>query len=359
MPLIDLLKKVRIEGGLKTRKNIPFDQNFPIIIGDEKGYDGVTYFNSGGRSIIFEYMGRCHRVKGVDPYGILTRKVAKSKQNKITDVNVGYVCLSQPSTDHNRSRRLIFVNGKPFGVILKNEAENEKVAFEILDTEYKQNQISTPCKYVDTYKVYENEMQNLYEIPSLDSDLRLEEFNQLLRERLNKCDAKELEQKTRQIFKLYHRILTWVGWDIRMLIGNKLKPSPRSWVPQNHIISKVDGGYGIFRVDHTSTVLKEDLEAKSVMDNVFDGLEGPGFGTFTKVPTGMLIGVNYKLATGKKPKRKKPLFEQGFNYKGKVSDWKKGYGYFLKILGFSLMAGVKLHELPNPIPEYMFREALA
>lgn len=182
-----------------------------------------------------------------------------------------------------------------------------------------------------------------------------------MREELNKWNTKKLEDKAKEIFKLYARVLNWEGWNIGLLAKNKLEPTPNSWVPQNFVISKYKDGYGIFRVDHTSTRKNENYEPEKLIEKILkdsglQNLEAPTFGSYTHIPTSILIALNFEFTTGKKPKENKPLFEQAYLYQGSVKSWEKGYGCYLKIYGLAFVSGIKMIEPPEPIQEKMIKE---
>ena len=357
MALIDLLEKVRVRGRVKIKRDLPIEESLPIAITRDSG--NIQYLNSGGRNIIFQFNDRSYKMKGVDPYGLLTKKVSKSKKNKLIDVAV----FDNLEKLRKRSNLPPIQRDKPFGVLLKEDAVREKEAFEILNEKYNQFGINPPCRYYGTYEFRNGYVQNLYELPSLDSDFRLEEFDQLLRDRLNRCDANELEKKVRQISKLYARFLRLVGWNIGLCAKCGLEPSSNSWMPQNFVISKFKDGYGVFRVDHTSTKVNEKYDAKALSDKILaeaslGNLEDPTFGSYVHIPTSILIALNFKLSTGAEPSKKEPLFEQGYNYLGDLYSWKGGYDSFMKVFGMAFVSGFSHYGEPEPIQESMLREAL-
>ncbi len=357
MPLMNLLKKVRVDGRFKIDRSLSLENSLPIVIGEDESGSDVPYMNSGGRSIIFEYGGSAYRLKGVDPNGILTQKVATSGKNKILDVELFYFARKRGKVPHR-----LTVSGKPFGILSEEDAMREISVLEVLNEAYSRMGVPPPYEHARTHRFEDGNVQNLYEIPSLDSDLRLEEFDHLMKDRLNRCSLKKLENKSNNIFKLYSRFLVWEGWNLGLLARNKLEPSPNSWVPQNFVISKYENGYGIFRVDHTSTRRNEECGYEELIDKILNqsGLQtttSDTFGSYTHIPTSVLIALNFRLATGKKPKRKKPLFEQAYIYRGPVRSWERGYGYYLTIYGVAFVSGSKSRLAPEPIPEKMIRKA--
>lgn len=361
MPLTDLLEQVRIHGRVKIDRTLPLEKNLPIIIREDGG--DIPYLNSGGRSIIFNYNGSSYRLKGVDPYGILTKRVATSSQNKLIDIELHHQLYSGIAST---MPELITHRNKPFGTISKEDAMREKLAFEILSEKYRRLGIAPPAEYVATRELSSGNVQNLYKLPSLSSDFRLEEFDQLMRERLNRCDAKELESKANKIFKLYARILLWEGWNFGLLARNKLKPTSNSWMPQNFVISECGNGYGVFRVDHTSTELKGENDCNKLLEEMLSeaGLTRIGdvrFGSYAHIPMSIPIAINYEFTTNTKPNDKEPLFDQGYLFMGEVKSWERGYGYFLEVLGKAFVGGYLVvgDNRPEPIQETMFREALA
>lgn len=149
MSLKELLKRVRIEGKTKINKNLPLEKNLPIVITEDCN-GNLTYLNSGGRSIIFEYGDSTYRLKGVDPNGILTKKVALSQKNKISDVRGTYFIHKEIEKTWPPKKILI---GKPFGVLTEEDATREKIVVETLNENYKKLGFEPPYEYVGTYKL--------------------------------------------------------------------------------------------------------------------------------------------------------------------------------------------------------------
>lgn len=60
--------------------------------------DGDTVFlNSGGRGAILEAGGRLYKIKGVDPKGVITKRVAGSSKNRIPAVEDISLALCFPA----------------------------------------------------------------------------------------------------------------------------------------------------------------------------------------------------------------------------------------------------------------------
>jgi hypothetical protein len=112
----------------------------------------------------------------------------------------------------------------------------------------------------------EEAYQLLFTLPSVERDLRVWEFCQILRERLSNASRSEIQQKLKPIGRVFGRLAAWSGFAAGILACSGLLPSERSWVPQNFVLSEVDGGYGAFRVDHTSTkYIGREAATKEIM----------------------------------------------------------------------------------------------
>ena len=277
-----LLEKVRIEGRVEIAESSLLRDMLPIIYNgeaDPSNPRAVKYWNSGGRALIFEKGNTVYRVKGVDPSAKLTERVATSPKNRINNV-VSALLVAQADWNANQKEGLMHLDGKPFGVCYIEQAECEKRTFETLDKSYELLGIENPCKFLGHFdtgvevkgkKTY----QTVFRLPSIESDIRVHEWDSLLTNRLDKCSASEIAAKNQAINRLYGRFVYWAGVNVGLLASNGLLPTTASFVPQNWVIGKYKEGYGIFRVDHTSTqkvdpakALEELLKSRHHVENV-------------------------------------------------------------------------------------------
>ena len=353
-----LLDQVRIEGNIDIGSELFLKDTLPVIYEretDEKSVEAVKYINSGGRSIMFEKGGEVYRIKGVDPYGKLTHRVASSKENRMHNVKeAGIVSQFQPL---RKGEALLFGPKKPFGPFLIEQAECEANAFETLAKVYQTFGFENPCKFL-FHKDSEIKYQTAFSLPSTESDFRIHEWNSLLTERLDKCTPDEIEVKSKNIGILYGRFIFWAGVNTALLAVAGLLPIADSFVPQNWVISKYKNGYGIFRVDHTSTKTINPKEAlHSLMQEKYGAPKivnefsvYPGRVQMAARPKAFLNGTHYKFS--------EVLLTRGEILKQGVSLDETGV---LDAHNISFSGGLMavLGGLPfDPIPEEMFRDAL-
>ena len=249
----ELFEQCRVSGTIRLKEGFMRDALQVVYSGDDE--KGTTYYNSGGRSLIVERPGCAYKIHGVDPDGLLTRKVAASPKNRLRDV-VSAARIAEEQCQ-NSSNRMTY-NKKPFGVLTYDNTENAECAFDRLNSAYAHFGITPPCNILCRSRLGmkvagEEAYQLLFALPSAERDLRIWEFCQLLRERLAKASRSEIQQKLKPIGRIFGRFAAWSGFATGILASYGLLPSERSWVPQNFVLSEVDGGYGALRVDHTST----------------------------------------------------------------------------------------------------------
>ena len=264
--LKEMLEQVRISGRTSVGEGIFLRDMLPIIYSGECVDDEyLEYMNSGGRSILFKRGGRTYRVKGVDPYGELTKHVTESKKNRIHDTETA-----------EKLRRLqeggdeLMHDGRPFGVLTHKNAEQAKKAHKKLNQWYERLGIRSPCKFVcnsptDVEIGGDMTYQTLFELPSYGSDLRVREFTMLMAEKLDQLTPEEIENKSKNINRLYGRFIYWAGINTALMIKEGLLPIESSFCEQNWVVSPVRDGYGIFRVDHTSTKRTDQKTASKSM----------------------------------------------------------------------------------------------
>ena len=139
-------------------------------------------------------------------------------------------------------------------------------AFSALGEIYNSLGIENPCKalfYVDTgIEVHgQKTYQTAFQLPRVEADFRAREFNSLLTERLDQCTPDEIAAKSKNIRRLYGRFIYWAGVNAGILATQGLLPTDSSFCCQNWVISRHKDGYGLFRVDHTSTIKTSQEEA--------------------------------------------------------------------------------------------------
>ncbi len=352
-----LLERVRVDGYIGTKGEMFLNDMMPAIYRGESGpaADSVHYYNSGGRSIIFEKEGSAYRIKGVDPFGRLTKRVAKSKKNRMNDVRiVAEELASQPGTKKQLFR------GRPFGVLTYNNATNEKEACERLAHEYILFGIENPAEFLcykdtGTGRTGESVYQAAFHLPSLESDLRVNEFSGLLTERLDECSAKEIAAKSQNISRLYGRFVFWGGFNAGLFYRAGILPMADSFRPQNWVISRAGDGYGIFRVDHSST---EAADTETVYNGLMKELDGiPHIvNEFSVFPERVLVASN---PDGFLPKGQRGMkFSKILHLRDKINaDIGPMINAHKNVFGMGLYCAIK-EQHPEPISEKMFIEAL-
>lgn len=353
MSFIDLLEKVRIRGKLnQLDEGKPLEECLPLVF-TSVDESGISFQNSGGRSIIFSHRGVPYKLGGIDPHGRLTKLVAKSPRNKISDVKLAH--------DHRKqiSPSVHTFAGKPFGVYTKEGAENARRTFSMVNGEYVASRILPPCEFLEAIPMGEyngvEAYQILFKLNSLESDLRVDEFSQLLRERLNQCSVEELEARHRDVIKLYGRFCIWAGLNARILHDLNRQPTTSSFAEQNFVISRVGDGYGVLRVDHTSTV-RSDMSKEELGKYLRDADRGSGF---YMIPTGLLVAIDLSMSgmTRKERRRVTQPFEIGYNFRGPLKSNRINYPYFVGLLERAYDQGFA-HRAVEPIREEMFRKVL-
>lgn len=354
MSFTDLFEKVRLNGNLaEIQEEKPLKDCLPLVF-TSFGDSGTSSHNSGGRNVAFTHRGTAYKLGGVDPHGTLTRLVAKSPKNKLSDVQVALDKLNE-----QQGSAVLTFNGKPFGVYTKEGAENARRTFALVNGEYAASRIPPPCEFLEAIPMGEyngaESYQILFKLSSLDSDLRVEEFSQLVRERLDHCFAEELQAKRRDVIKLYGRFCIWAGLNARILADLNRKPTAPSFAEQNFVISRVGDGYGVLRVDHTSTV-KSDLSRGELVKYLRDADREQGF---YRIPTGLLIALDLAVTGMDREERRriKHPFEHGYNFIGVGKSSTNDYPYFVKLLEGSYDSGFAYRAV-EPIPEDMFRKVL-
>lgn len=106
----ELFNKARLEGRADIRES-PFPRDWIPFVYKGESRTGQSYYNSGGRSVIFERDGSSYKMHGVDPYGRLTKRVAEGGKNLTSDV-----WIAKTELIRQRKTKAKTFNGKPFGV---------------------------------------------------------------------------------------------------------------------------------------------------------------------------------------------------------------------------------------------------
>lgn len=273
-----LFDEVRVKGKIDLGNEVFLKDAPPIVYtGESDSDDSTTYHNSGGRSVLFQRGGITYRVKGVDPFGYLTERVALSKQNRIQNVRDAHDILKGELAQGVERKDLNFNNGKPFGTFFFEQAECEIEALKRLNLAYEQLGIVNPCEalfYKDTC-VEKNEKktyQTCFRLSSLEEDVRTHEYMILLAERLDQCSTSEIASKSKNIGRLFGRFIYWAGINTGIFASMGVLPIESSFYPQNWVISRYGDGYGIFRVDHTSTKLTDQNSSFNALMKEKEGL---------------------------------------------------------------------------------------
>lgn len=252
-----LLDKVRVQGNVSLNSGVFLKDLLPIIYtGEANPSDSnqAPYHSSGGRSLIIDRGSTTYRIKGCDPYGKLTQRVATSDKNRIEDVSNAY----QVARVQKSKGELLFRENKPFGVLNSDQVECERDSLRELDRLYGFAGIENPCEfmmYQDTGVVVNKKRtyQVVFKLPNREADFRVKEFEKLLTERLDECSPDEIAKKQKNIKRLFGRFVYWAGVNTAFLTTAGLSPFKSSFVPQNWVISRYKNGYGILRVDHSGT----------------------------------------------------------------------------------------------------------
>jgi len=330
----------------------------PLIYTGQGG--PINAWSSGGRSLIFEDNSHIYRVKGVDPCSALTVEVGNSKKNRIEDVTkaTAYVGANKyPPT------------GEPFGTLLPQKAFNEQRTIELLTTDYAKYDVSYPCKFFQTAPVKNGQVQNWFQLRNLEDDLRLEEFDQIMIDKMKDFSKGELEACYKDVLKLYGRLNMWAGVAMRTLLDCKLKPTARSFLPQNYTISKVGNGYGLFRVDHTSTQHLPGQTDQQIFDSLQKESSMGGCGLEQNVvlrfPTAILIAAEPSIVRNPKSLKQEADIRGGsmlagaYYYMGSIYA-STGYGHFVNVLVNAFKIGMSDPQIAakEPIDEIWFQKVL-
>lgn len=248
-------------------------QRLPLF-GSEDGEE--TYTNSCGRGILIEGNEGVYRIKCVDPKGVITRLVADSDKNIISDIRQSVSVCPNPKhiekmlTVRKNHHLPAYKEDRPFNFLEKEAVERSRHVFGIMGEEYERYGFSYPCAYRG-YIAYKNLRWNdwptrsiIFQLPDAESDLREDELSVTMRRYLQHASVEQLRGIGDRFIDFYRKLLKWHAFDCRILVEHQLLPTPESMIGQNHLIAHVsDGKVGLVRIDHTSTK-KVDLDEKEL-----------------------------------------------------------------------------------------------
>ncbi len=204
---------VPVKGGFIpfNSSEVPESISEPLMISDKGDIEAMPV---GYRSSIVSYGNKHYKLKGCRPYD---------------------------GTD--------FRDGEPFGVLSRTKALNELDITERLNDFYRSVRIEGPHEPLGNY-VYENNIDG--------RDIACNVFETRGELRMNQFFSRYLEHKDKfkdMDYDFISGIFEWLGFAQHALkecnIGiNKYE---KTIDPANHTISRIDGGYGIFCIDHSSS----------------------------------------------------------------------------------------------------------
>lgn len=271
----DLIRKVRVDISLSPwpygAKNIEgFPYKLPLVVRSD-GY--IPAINSENRGAILEQGGRVYKLKGVDPHGNIPKTIRDRKRKKPKTLaenypfhRAGLEGVIIPSefkysplfeeVDYNSKIECggYYLN-EPFGVIRQTKAKNELLVCEKISDYLENFGFYTPY-----LPLYQGEFSNLFfeneetacivlEIPSLGSDLRLNEFRRITL--YNRSDPGK-------IFEISKKIAQWNGFSTKIHKDLDLSPTETSLGWDNYVLARVSReGIGLVKNDLGST--KVDL----------------------------------------------------------------------------------------------------
>ena len=272
---LDILKAFRIPIPLATTTHYK-DMRFTIQgdLPDEIAFElpifGLPGFlakdkyglNSGGRGVLLSDGKKHIRIKGCDLDGSITEQVAKAPNNHIADVRLAaqneFLLGAVDRGDHNYE---LFSHGdKPFSFFTHAAARNEEIASEEMGNGFEKAGFFRPYTFLakveyptitwkgqETYTLF-------FELPSLESDLRFQEFDRHAFLHLKFASPEQLRDIEGEFCSFLEKLTTWYGFANRLMVDNNLVPTEASHQHQNYVLCHVaDGLIGASRVDHTST----------------------------------------------------------------------------------------------------------
>ena len=361
--LRSLFEKVRVKGRLELPETPSIRDSLPIVYTGEAGSDesSVDYYNSGGRGVVFSRGSTHYRVKGVDPFGYLTERVVSSGKNRISDVVSAQKLIEDQIHSGVQRENMLFGRDKPFGVFFVEQAENERNTCQKLSGVYSAFGIEDPCQFLHyqetgVEKSGRKTYQTAFRLPEVESDIRLREINELIIERLDECTPEQIAARSKNINRLYGRFIYWAGVSSALMMTGGLLPDENSFLCQNWILNRYKDGYGMLRVDHTSTRQVGPEEAQSMVLDEEEGLPRI-INNFSVFPSKVQIASNPKQFLAKEHRGKKfreiLTLREGIN-----GDERYIIDAHRNAFGMGFVSSLERKEL-EPIPEEMLLEALA
>ena len=284
LPILTAPDLPMIQGRLKGK--IPDDISglMPIFgMYPERRGAGKYALNSGGRGLIISDSEKHYRLKGTDLDGSMSCSVASSPVNKIADVRNAAIAV-QASEDPiiacvgENMYQMGGFHEKPFSLFTSDSVENEKRASDILAEGYDKDGWMAP--YIQIGHVeYENIRWNgqrlntlVFQLPSVESDMRLEELSRDAFLHLKFASPEQIEEHLIEWSKLTAKLISWKGHIGHLIHQGNLGPTIESHLPQNFVLSQIDdNNLGMGSVDHTSTSFDRNqcMHYLSVFDREF------------------------------------------------------------------------------------------
>ncbi len=281
--LRSILESFRTEVPLSTRKEYPnlrFEvegslpdqimEHLPIL-GSKNTTSGFYALNSGGRGILLSD-GKTHlRFKGCDLDGSITSLVGSSKKNMIADTMNSARIAKTLNFDTSILRfggvyRIPYYNSeKPFSFLTREAVENEKYATQAINESFKSKGFNSPYTFQASI-TYPNIIWRgepcatiVFSLPTLESDLRFDEFFMLAKNHLKYSSIEQAKEIKEDLGNFLKKITSWHGFLTNVMAENHLSPDITSHQYQNHVLSHIKGSdLGVSRVDHTSTVCDKE-----------------------------------------------------------------------------------------------------
>lgn len=221
--------------------------------------------NSGGRGMLLSNGQRHIRLKGNDLTGDITKLVAASPKNHITDIKGAQIRISDmnieiSALDTGDVHHLPSYLNKPFSFFTRASVEREKHACDVFTSAFQDKGFFSPYAYIGsifypTIQWRGEECGSLvFELPTTESDLRFQEIDRMTFLHLKYASAEELREISEDLADFLYKITTWHGYCSAIMAENDLAPELNSHQHQNYVICHVnDREIGASRVDHTST----------------------------------------------------------------------------------------------------------
>ncbi|MEE9525032.1 MAG: hypothetical protein V3V78_00305 [Candidatus Woesearchaeota archaeon] len=261
--------KTVVEGNIpeEVKKHLPIFGANPMR---SRTFPTYTTLNSGGRGLLLSD-GKTHlRFKGNDVDGSITQTVGYSPKNHIPDIERAAEFFYGDYFDTDALDEGVIYNlpnygSKPFSFFTPESIDKEMFACEALANGFTDKGFKAPYSYAGsvTYPTIQWQGKScgtlVFELPSIESDFRYEEFYRHAFMRLKFAKPKELEAIKEDFCDFGLKLTTWFGFVARLMEENKLVPTSESEQHQNYVLAHVsDTEIGASRVDHTSTVENPD-----------------------------------------------------------------------------------------------------